>query len=145
MTNDAALPPTVSDDDLVALLRLARQVIAGTGHSFPALLAGIDAALAARAGQEQRPVAYLYQHDETARTTLRTADDRMADQYVREGRWWEVPLYAHPPALPAQAREAMKRAIATLRRCGTCDGDGMPVDDDRYEVIDALRAALGDR
>ena len=38
------------------------------------------------------PIAYLYQHDETGRVTLRMASERM-----NEPRWHEYPLFAHPP------------------------------------------------
>ena len=35
------------------------------------------------------PVAYMYQHDETGRTTFREPENRMLER-----RWFEIPLYA---------------------------------------------------
>jgi hypothetical protein len=85
------------------------------------------------------PVAWMYQHKETARTTLRTADDRMADGHVRKGSWAEMPLYlASPPA----HREAMRLALEALSRFM----DDSPRPSDALfgkQAIAALRAAIG--
>jgi hypothetical protein len=113
MTHDDALPARLSDADILTTVHpLGRALPA---HEVVAIARAVEqrvrAALAARA----EPVAYLYQHDETARTTIRTADDRMTDEYVRLGRWSEMPLYlAAPPALPQDADV----------ECETCEGRG---------------------
>lgn len=54
-------------------------------------LAMLAAAPEPPAQQPPEPAAYMYQHDETGRTTFREADDRM-----NERRWEEFPLYRHP-------------------------------------------------
>ena len=43
--------------------------------------------------QEPEPAAYMYQHDETGRTTFREPHERM-----NERRWQEFPLYRHLPS-----------------------------------------------
>lgn len=50
-----------------------------------------------RRSDRVEPIAYLYQHDETGRTTLRMASERMS-----EPRWHEYPLYLHPVTGSAQ-------------------------------------------